>query len=94
VAFASTATSSGLNAALIGIIIGQFAGKSVVQRIWNFFMALQIAVLVQEYENIIMPAISKQTISTIQGIITMEALDPEFLLEKIWPSAAEQLKNP
>ena len=57
-------------------------------------MALQIAVLVIDYEAISMPATSNQMIKTIRGIITMEALDPKTLLERFWPAAAEYLKNP
>lgn len=41
-----------------------------------------------------MPATADNTIKTVRGIITMEALNPKSLIEQFWPSAAEQLKDP
>jgi hypothetical protein len=57
-------------------------------------MALQIAVLVLDYEQLQRPAMAKETINNIKGIITMEALNPQSLFEKFWPKAAEYMKNP
>lgn len=52
VELASAAANNGSYLVVIGLVIGQLAGKSVIERIWSMFMALQIAVLVIDYESI------------------------------------------
>ena len=79
---------------VLALIAGQIAGKSVIQRVVPLFMALQIAVLVLDYEHLQQPAIAKETIRNIKGIITMDALNPQKLLEMFWPSAADYMKDP
>ena len=57
-------------------------------------MALQIAVLVIDYELIQQPATALQVIKNIKGVITMEALNPQSLLDRFWPKIGAYLKNP
>ena len=57
-------------------------------------MAMQLAVLVLDYELVQQPATALQVIKNIRGIITLEALNPQTLLDRFWPRAGNYLKNP
>jgi len=56
-------------------------------------MGLQIAVLVLDYEAILIPAVTKETVKSIKGIITIDVLNPKVLLKRFWPSAAASLSD-
>ena len=79
---------------LVGLIAGQMAGKSVIKRIWSLFMALQIAVLVLDYETMVMPATCEQITKSIRGVLTIDALDPVKLIQKTKPALASKLLDP
>ena len=70
-------------AVIIGVIIGQLFGKEVIKRIWSLFSCMQMAILMNQYATISMPAIAKETIKGIEGIIQLSAFDIKKLAEKL-----------
>ena len=85
--------SSGI-ALIVGLIIGQLLGKEVIKRIWPLFSCMQIVVLMNEYNTISMPAIAKQTIQNLAGILTLDAINPKQLAGKYNPNLAAYMSDP
>jgi hypothetical protein len=46
------------------------------------------------YESIQMPAIAKNTLQNINGVIILDALNPKKLLQRFVPKAYAYLSNP
>ena len=55
---------------------------------------MQIAVLMNEYNTISMPAIAKQTIKSLDGVLKLDAINPKQLAEKYSPRVAAYMSDP
>ena len=55
---------------------------------------MQLLLLQNYYDNINMPAVAKQTVKSLDGVIRMDALNPKTLLAKYAPKVSAYLNDP
>jgi hypothetical protein len=69
---------------IILIILGQLLGKSLIKKLWSYFLCLQVALVTYENNRSNYPSNLAMSLDTISGILSLGLFPKDLLIEKVF----------
>jgi hypothetical protein len=69
---------------IILIVLGQLLGKSLIKKLWSYFLCLQVALVTYENNRSNYPPNIAMSLDTISGILSLGLFPKDLLIEKVF----------